>query len=217
MTAVHTQGVDRSGSPRAYRKAKNPPIVTPATTSMETSAANAARPDDDVDDRVERHRALDETFLTLCLAEDNLSATAVKRLGRCPMGLIAWRGYSAIGGDEIANARREFLEGGFPSDQVEAEYLDAKLREKAAKAERRRWKKAAGTDSICRQIKAVVRERREILKSLAAHPPRSVKGNSDLIARLLEYYDGCEIDDLGRKCLAAIARALVDHSEAGRV
>ncbi|ABE63202.1 hypothetical protein Nham_2411 [Nitrobacter hamburgensis X14] len=159
-------------------------------------------------DRIRRHKVLGEQVLALSEAEDQTIAAAQQIYGKRPLALIAWHYYSAIGGDEIKRARREFFDQGMPADVVEREYLDAKRRYRERKAECLRWNKAAGVYQIDRQIKAFVKERWNIIQSFIDEPPRTAKAASALIFYLLEFYDGCEFDELACDCLRGIAKVL---------
>src|SRR5689334_4733431 len=80
---------------------------------------------------------------------DEATFEAEKTHGKRPSGLIAWRTYSDIGGTELAKARKEFLRDKVASPEViEAEYLDAKRRERQAEKDIHAWNVRAGVADL---------------------------------------------------------------------
>ncbi|ABE64093.1 hypothetical protein Nham_3362 [Nitrobacter hamburgensis X14] len=183
-------------------------LQLPVSSPSKAIPTSSPPVEDTTFDRIRRHKVLGEQVLALCEVEDQTVAAARPIYGKQPVALIAWRHYSHIGGDEIARVRRELLDRGIPADVVEREYLDATRRYRERKAECLRWNKAAGVHQINQQIKAFIKERRDIVQSFIDEPPRTGKAASALIFYPLEIYEGCEFDELACDCLRGIAKFL---------
>lgn len=170
--------------------------------------ARKTTPTDTTIARINRIRALQKQSVILWDARDHAENLAKDTHGKRPFSLIAWRYYSAIGDGEIDRARSKFLAYGVDPDIVECEYQDAKRRYRERQAEVSRWDKATGVDALLKQTAANIKERRKLLRSFIAEPPRTIAGASALILFILKYCDGCEIDERERKALKAAALAL---------
>jgi hypothetical protein len=127
-----------------------------------------------------------------------------------PLGLVAWRRYSHIGGAEIDRARREFL-GEFPAwpavapaEQIEAEYLEKKAEYAAQLKAEDEWYERHGIASF--------RQKRDEMQDAVAQAedrlfttrPTTQEG----LLALATY--GCELTDYSRetpayRILAALA------------
>lgn len=79
---------------------------------------------------------------------DEAEAAAAVELGYRPIPLVAWRNYSAIGESEIEGARDRFLREGVPANVVEAEYRDAKKRERDIELAGEEWDRKAGLTEL---------------------------------------------------------------------
>jgi hypothetical protein len=180
----------------------------PVSNSINALPGSSRCVDDTTFDRIRQHKVLREQLLSLWEAEDLAVAAAEQTHGDRPFSLISWRNYSAIGGSEIERVRDEFIMLGIPPDLVEREYLDAKRRYQKQKAKRREWAKKAGVHEINQKWKAVLEEQNNVMQSLIDQPPVTPKAASALIFYILEFYDGCEFDELACSCLEAIARSL---------
>jgi hypothetical protein len=81
---------------------------------------------------IEEYRKLFKACGKLYDALDQAETKAQKKYGDRPWSLVAWRNYSAIGGSEIEDRRKEFLRlPAIDPKKIEKEYLEAKARERA--------------------------------------------------------------------------------------
>jgi hypothetical protein len=82
---------------------------------------------------IDAHKARTKEWLRLYSKLDKAQLQAGETHGPRPWELIEWRNYSAIGGQEIDDRRKEFLnQPGADRKQVEKEFRDANAREAAA-------------------------------------------------------------------------------------
>ncbi len=158
------------------------------------------------------HKALMKEWHRLNEELDNDELNAMKLHGNRSWPLIAWRNYSAIGGDELDRARDEFLrEPGADHEQVEKEYQDAKAREAAAERAGIEWDLRAGIAPLREQFERTSREELRAAGRLVRTKPDSVAGAAALLAyltrrkRVYGGFEGWEIHVL-RFVAAALAR-----------
>jgi hypothetical protein len=179
----------------------------PVSNSI-NAVPRSSRSDDTTFDRIRQHKVLSEQLLSLWEAEELAVEAAEQTHGNQPSELISWRNYSAIGGFEIERVREEFISLGIPTDVVEREYRDAKRRYEKQIAKRREWAKKTGVDRINQKCKALLEERNNVIQTLIDQPPVTHKAASALILYIMEFYAGCEFDEIACSCLEAVARSL---------
>jgi hypothetical protein len=113
-------------------------------------------------------------------------------LGRRPWSLIAWRSYSAIGGSELERARDDFLRRGIDPALVEAEYQDAKNRQRQAVRNGQQWDRKAKALHLRRAWESGRDKYRRSLWRLARTTPTTVNGAAAMaawLAKELAWYD----------------------------
>jgi hypothetical protein len=100
-----------------------------------------------------------------------------------PLGLIDWRGHH-IGGQEIERRRDQLLsEPDADPEEIDAEYIDAKARDRAEEIAAREWDEAHGLTDMRRQAEALTDAFRSARDRLAATIPTTPAG----AVALLEY------------------------------
>lgn len=138
-------------------------------------------------------KALDKAFFRLCDAMDRAEFRARKKHGCRPWSLIAWRNYSAIGGREIDDRRKEFLRlPGVDPKKIEEEYRDAKSRERAAFRAEKAWDRRAG---LAQQRQELDLARKAIHRAIARIARTRPKTPSGAAAMLHYIKDDMEICD----------------------
>jgi hypothetical protein len=131
---------------------------------------------------IQKHRKLIKEGNRLQDAVEEAENKAKKKHGHRPSSLIAWRNYSAIGGREIDDRRKEFLRlPGIDPKKIEKEYRDAKARERAAERAGRAWDKRAGIASLRQQYERTIRAERAAGMSMAKTKPRTPAGVAALV------------------------------------
>jgi hypothetical protein len=106
---------------------------------------NGPKDTDPIFGEIEKFRKLFKAWLRQFRALDNAEHKARKKHGQRLIPLIAWRNYSAISGSEIDNAREKFLAlPAIDPKKIEAEYRDAKARERASIRAEHAWDRRAG-------------------------------------------------------------------------
>jgi hypothetical protein len=124
-------------------------------------------------------------------------------LGRRPWSLIAWRRYSAIGGSEIEGARDYYLSARMDPALVEAEYQDAKARQRAASQAGHDWDRKAGVVGLQRERARTLRIYRAALWKLARTTPTTPVGAAAMSAWL-----GKELVDYDEKYHSVMAKSI---------
>jgi hypothetical protein len=108
-------------------------------------------------------------------------SAAAGQYGREPLGLIAWRNYSHIGGSEIGEARQRFLTEGEDPKIIEREYRDAKKRYREALKAAKDWEKRAGLSALAEASDQAGSEMRAAEKALGAVELLSVADAAALV------------------------------------
>ena len=122
---------------------------------------------------IAEHHRLEKIWCDHCHKLDVAQYKARKKYGQRPWSLIAWRNYSAIGGGEIDNARKEFLQGGVNRNLINKEYRDAKARERAAERAGKAWDRRTGTAAQCRELERATAAQSPTFATFAKVPARS--------------------------------------------
>lgn len=147
------------------------------------TAARNAKQDDPIFVAVKTARATFRAWLAVCDQIDRAETRALKKYGNRPLGLIAWRHYSAIGHDEIDRAREEFLLlPAIDPKKIEREYRDAKARERAAQRDQQRWDKRTGLANLRRKFEALDDADRKAHMRMAETCPTTPEGAASLLA-----------------------------------
>jgi hypothetical protein len=123
-------------------------------------------------------RAYNQTATKLEHAE----VEAAKRIGhKRPTELITWRNYF-IGGPEIEWRRAALLDAHRADPaKIEAEYVDAKKRERAAIRAGRQWDKKAGIAELRLLVGDLCKRWRDSVDRLATIEPTTTKGAARLV------------------------------------
>lgn len=124
------------------------------------------------------------------LAKDRAS----KKYGRRPWSLIAWRKYSAIGGDEIDKARKEFLAAGLKPKMINKEYRDAKARERAGERAEKAWDRRAGIAAQRRKFERANEAEQRAAERMAKTKPTTPAGAAAMLAYVKTDMEGGDID-----------------------
>jgi hypothetical protein len=116
---------------------------------------------------------------------------ARKQHGTRPFELIKWRNYGAIGGDEIDNAREDFLrKPGADRKRIEAEYQDAKAREAACEQAGVEWDKRAGVIELRKENERAWEGSAAARNTMARTKPTTPAGLAALITFARSDLDG---------------------------
>jgi hypothetical protein len=105
--------------------------------------------------------------------------------GHPPPRLIAWRNYTAIGGNEIEITRNNFLADRIAKPAtIEREYLDAKARERAANAACRQWYKKNGLAELKAESDRAQKAESRADWALTKIRPTTIAGVASLVAHV---------------------------------
>ncbi|WP_363350179.1 hypothetical protein [Methylocystis echinoides] len=127
-----------------------------------------------------------------------------------PFGLIDWRGH-CIGRQEVERLRDQLLsEPDADPEKIEAEYLDAKARERAEEIAAREWDEAHGLTDMRRQEEALLSDYRKAFERLTRTVPTTPAGAIALLGFLKKNLTDEMFDEQHYKMLdnleAAISR-----------
>jgi hypothetical protein len=131
---------------------------------------------------IDAHKARTKEWLRLYSKLDKAQLQAGEN-GRRPWKLIAWRNYSEIGGQEIDDRRKEFLnQPGADRKQVEKEFRDAKAREAAAARAGVEWDHRVGITLLRKQYERANAAERRAAMRMARTKPTTLAGAAALVA-----------------------------------
>ncbi|MBM3562728.1 MAG: hypothetical protein FJX48_06125, partial [Alphaproteobacteria bacterium] len=108
---------------------------------------------------------------------EEAESEAAERLGQDrPLELITWRNFF-IGGSEIETRRQALLlEQGNDPEKIEAEYIDAKRRERDAIRAGQQWDKLAGIAELRFSASDQLKRLTDLIGSLASTKPTTAQG-----------------------------------------
>lgn len=154
---------------------------------LPTSAAKRSTPPaDPIFALIERHAALKANWLKLSDDLEEAEYAAREVHGNRPIALIAWRNYSHIGGAEIDDRREEFLRlPGISPAKIEAEYRDAKARERAARRAETAWDKRAGLSELREQLRLALQAAHQLETRLGRTKPTTPAGAAALLQHVI--------------------------------
>jgi hypothetical protein len=133
---------------------------------------------------IAEHHRLEKIWCDHCHKLDVAQYKARKKYGQRPWSLIAWRNYSAIGGGEIDNARKEFLQGGVNRNLINKEYRDAKARERAAERAGKAWDRRTSTAQCHELVERATAAKRRADDRMAKTRPTTPAGAAVMLAYL---------------------------------
>lgn len=129
------------------------------------------------------HRSAVKEALRLYRELDLAEAEAAKGFGRRSLRLIAWRHFSAIGGQEIEVAKFEFLrQPGADGEIIEKEYQAALGRYAATEYEGIAWDHRTGLTALRKRSEAAHRAERKVGAQLARTKPTTPHGAGALVS-----------------------------------
>jgi hypothetical protein len=148
-----------------------------------TGKAPTANGADPVFALIDAHKARTKEWRRLYSKLDKAELQARETHGPRPWELIAWRNYAAIGGQEIDDRRKEFLnQPGADRKQVEKEFRDAKAREGAAEQAGVEWDHRAGIAPLREQYEHANAAERRAAMRMARTKPTTPAGAAALVA-----------------------------------
>ncbi|MBM3642674.1 MAG: hypothetical protein FJX15_15540, partial [Alphaproteobacteria bacterium] len=147
---------------------------------------------------------------------EEAESEAAERLGQDrPLELITWRNFF-IGGSEIETRRQALLlEQGNDPEKIEAEYIDAKRRERDAIRAGQQWDKLAGIAELRFSASDQLKRLTDLIGSLASTKPTTAQGAA-AAARFLNRDLRDEVPQSHRRILNRIRRRGTDETLGGQ-
>jgi hypothetical protein len=157
---------------------------------------------------IEAHSRAMKEWLRIDGKLDNRKHAAMKRIGRRPFELIAWRN-NHIGGTELAARRDEFIAHKVADRKtIEAEYRDAVRRYERQVRRAAAWDRRAGIAKLRGESEAANEGEQYAAQQLARTYPTTIAG----VAALLTYAIDDSMDEMfsewGKKTLSNATGAL---------